>query len=129
MSSFYRSINSILSILRKPSELILMNLLYSNCLPCLTYASDVVEFSCAEMRQCNVALNDAIRRIYSYNRWESTRMLRQQLGFQNVNKIFSKRVKISLIELLKVTTLLLLVWPIYHDYLCLMISLFIDKCS
>ena len=91
MSSFYRSINSILSIFRKPSELVLMNLLYSNCVPCLTYASDVVEFSCAEMRQCNVALNDAICRIYSYNRWESTRMLRQQLGFPNVYEIFSKR--------------------------------------
>ena len=70
-----------------------MNLLYSNCVPNLTYAADVVEFSSNDMRTCNIALNDAIRRIYSYNRWESTRSLRQDLGFPNVYEIFSKRSK------------------------------------
>ena len=93
LASFYRSINSILSVMRKPDKLILMNLLYSNCVPNLTYAADVVEFSSNDMRTCNIALNDAIRRIYSYNRWESTRSLRQDLGFPNVYEIFSKRSK------------------------------------
>ena len=93
LSSFYRSANSILSSLRKPNEMILMNLLYSNCVPCLTYASEVVEFTNSEMHACNVALNDSIRRIYSYNRWESTRSLRQQLGFPSICEIFHSRQK------------------------------------
>ena len=68
-----------------------MNLQYSNCVPCLTYAAEVVEFRSSEMNSLNVALNDAIRRIFSYNRWESTRSLRQQLGFQKVLEIFHSR--------------------------------------
>ena len=44
-----------------------------------------------EIQEMNVALNDAIRRIFSYNRWESTRTLRQQLGFPNITEIFQKR--------------------------------------
>ena len=91
LASFYRSVNSILSATRKPCPLVLMNLLYSNCLPNLTYAAEVVEFPSKDMHECNVALNDAIRRIYSFNRWESTRELRQQLGFPNVYEAFSKR--------------------------------------
>ena len=43
------------------------------------------------MRQCNIALNDAIRRIFSYNRWESTRLLRQQQGYPNLYEIFYDR--------------------------------------
>ena len=91
LSSFYRSFNSLLSTVRKPNELVLMNLLYSNCVPCLTYAAEVKELPSSEMQSSNVALNDSIRRIFSYNRWESTRTLRQQLGFLNITEIFQSR--------------------------------------
>ena len=50
-------------------------------------------------------------------------------AFQMSMKYFPNVVKISLIELFKATTLLLLVWPIYHEYLCLMIDLLIVQCS
>ena len=93
LSSFYRSVNSLLSSIRQPNELILMKLLFSNCVPCLTYASEVVEYNGSTMNNLNVALNDAIRRIFSYNRWESTRSLRQHLGYPNVNEIFYTRPK------------------------------------
>ena len=68
-----------------------MNLLYSNCIPNLTYAAEVKDVTSREMQKLNTALNDAIRRIFSYNRWESTRELRQQLGFPNVTEIFRSR--------------------------------------
>ena len=68
-----------------------MNLLYSNCVPSLTYASEVKDLTSSEMHDCNVALNDSIRRIFSYNRWESTRTLRQELGFSNITEIFQSR--------------------------------------
>ena len=70
-----------------------MNLLYTNCVPCLTYAAEAIEYSSRDMNALNVALNDSIRRIFSYNRWEGTRSLRQQLGFPNVLDIFASRHK------------------------------------
>ena len=91
LASFYRAVNSILSVLRKPDELVLMNLLYSNCVPILTYGAEVVEFSNTDMRDCNTAINDAIRKIYSYNRWESTRFLRENLGFPSIYEIYRRR--------------------------------------
>ena len=91
LGKFYRSFNSIISSVKKPNELVLMQLLYSNCIPCLSYASEVKDVTSREMQECNVALNDSIRRIFSYNRWESTRSLRQQLGYPNVSEIFRSR--------------------------------------
>ena len=93
LASFYRSVNSILSVLRKPDEHVLMNLLFSNCVPILSYGAETVEFSSTEMRECNTAINDAIRKIYSYHRWESTRLLRQSAGFPSIYEIFARRSK------------------------------------
>ena len=93
LSSFYRAVNSIFSVMRKPDELVLMNLLYSNCVPILSYGAETVEFSSKDLRDCNTAINDAIRKIYSYNRWESTRLLRQSLGFPSIYEIFCRRSK------------------------------------
>ena len=76
LRSFRSSANSILSAVKKPSEQIFMQLLYSICVPILTYATEIKEFSCADMLECHVALNDAIRRVFGYNRWESTTVRR-----------------------------------------------------
>ena len=89
--AFYASCNSILRSIRRPNELVLMNLLYSNCVPNLTYCAEVKELSNANMHRCNVALNDSIRRIFTYHRWESTRQLRQQLDLPNIYEIFHSR--------------------------------------
>ena len=91
LNSFYASANSILRSMRRPNELVLMNLLYSKCVPILTYCAEVKELSNADMHKCNVALNDCIRRIFTYHRWESTRQLRQQLSLPNVYEIFHSR--------------------------------------
>ena len=68
-----------------------MNLLFSNCVPILTYGCETVEFSASDMRTFNIAINDAIRKIYSYQRWESVRDLRQSAGFPSIYDIFSRR--------------------------------------
>ena len=75
--NFYRSANSILNALQKPSDEVLMQLLFTNCVPTLTYACAVKEYPSAQMLECHVALNDAIRKIFTYNRWESVRELRK----------------------------------------------------
>ncbi len=74
-SSFYRSSNSILNVLKKPSKPVLKRLQYRICIPNLTYACDVVNYHHKGKESLHVALNDAVRRIYSYNRWESIQTL------------------------------------------------------
>ena len=77
----------------KPNDLVQMYLLYSNCIPTLTYAAEVKQYKCNDMTDCNTAVNDAIRRIFSYNRWESPRGLRQALGLPGLYEIFASRKK------------------------------------
>ena len=68
--NFYRSANSILNVLKKPDECVLMHLLYTNCVPILTYACAVKKYPSREMQDCTTALNNSIRRIFTYNTWE-----------------------------------------------------------
>ena len=91
LRSYYCAVNSLLSAVQRPNDLVLMKLLYSNCVPVLTYAAEVRDMSSSDMHCYNVALNDSIRRIFSYHRWESTRYLRQHLGYQNITEIFHTR--------------------------------------
>ena len=58
LSSFFCSANTILNVLKKPSEQVLMQLLYTNCVPILTYACEVKSFTGREMTRYDVALND-----------------------------------------------------------------------
>ena len=90
-TSFYRSSNSILNVLKKPSKAVLMRLLFSICVPNITYGCDVVNYHHKAKESLHIAVNDAIRRIYSYNRWESIRTLRQSEGYDSVTEIFSQR--------------------------------------
>ena len=87
--NFYRSANSILNALQKPTDEVLMQLLYTNCVPTLTYACAVKEYPPAQMLECHVALNDAIRKIFTYNRWESVRDLRKSYGCKSLSEIFA----------------------------------------
>ena len=81
--------NSILNVLQKPSEEVSMQLLNTNCVPILTYASAVKVFSAKEMTMCTVALNDAIQKIVTFNRWESVRSLRENFGYKSLYDIFA----------------------------------------
>ena len=91
LSAFYCSANTILNALHGPSKEVQMKLLYTNCVPLLTYACDVRKDSSRELTQMEVAVNDSIRKIFTYNRWESTRFLRMSHGFDSVTEIFAKR--------------------------------------
>ena len=90
-SAFFRSANSILRVAGKPSETVLMRLLYSVCVPNVTYACDVTDFKSKDIESLHIAVNDAIRRIFSYNRWESIRDLRDSMGYQSITQIFAHR--------------------------------------
>ena len=93
LGSFYRSANSVLNVTRRPSENVLMKILYSISVPNLTYACDAIDFPVKEMNRLHVALNDAIRKIFTYSRWESVKTLRESFGYMSVTEIFAKRKK------------------------------------
>ena len=93
LRSFYRASNSVLNNLHRPDETIQMQLLYSHCIPCFSYACAMKEYSSRQMTECTVALNDAIRKIFSFNRWESVRALREGFGYPCLTEIFAKAKK------------------------------------
>ena len=90
LMSFYRAFNAILSTRGKPSDEILMQLMYTNCVSILTYGNGVKEFSSRQMTDCNTAVNNAIRRIFTFHRWESTRSLREGLGYKSLTELFAE---------------------------------------
>ena len=91
LTQFLRCANTILNAPSKPSEKIQMKLLYSNCVPVMTYGSEIVDYSSAEMYSLHVKINDAIRKIFSFNRWESVRYLRTDHGYLSIYEIFEQR--------------------------------------
>ena len=66
LMTFFRATNSILNALQGAQEHVLLTLLYTNCVPILTYACAVKEFSNSEMSDCNVAMNNACRKIFGF---------------------------------------------------------------
>ena len=91
MIRFRSSANTILNASSKSSEPVLMKLLFTICVPHLTYASEVLAFSTRQLQPMNVALNDCIRRIFGYDRWESVRFLRISSGYPSLTDTFHAR--------------------------------------
>ena len=89
LSNFHCSANTILNVLHGPSELVQMQLFYTNCVPLMTYCCEIKR--CSGMTRMDVALNDCIRKIFSYNIRESTRYLRQSLGYKSITEIYAER--------------------------------------
>ena len=99
LRSFYRAFNSIASILNDMDEMVLMKLLYSNCVSILTYACAVKNYSAKEKNDCHTAVNHAIRKIFSFQRYESIRFLREFYDYSSLTDIFTKaerKFKLSL---------------------------------
>ena len=90
LRGFFGSVNSIFSLLTKPKENVLLQLLYSNCVPKLTYGASVKNLSAGEKHQYNVAVNNAVRRIFGFRYWQSIRQLREFYGFDPIEVIFAK---------------------------------------
>ena len=89
LRSFHRASNAIFYSPVKPHEQILMTLLYTNCVPILSYACAVKEYSPSNMSDCNTAINNAIRKIFSFSRTESVRHLRSCFGHNSIYEIFA----------------------------------------
>ena len=54
-----------------------------------TYGCAVKEFPARQMLDCNTAVNNAIRHIFTYHRWQSIRVLRESFGYKSLSDIFA----------------------------------------
>ena len=91
LKGFFRASNSVLNVNGKPNVDILMKILYSVCVPKLLYACEVKDLTNNEMLKLNTAVNDAIRKIFSFSRRESTREIRMRYGHDSISEIFHRR--------------------------------------
>ena len=93
LKSFYRASDSMINALHKPSEEVLMQLFFSNCVSILAYGLEVKEYLARDMRSIHVAMNDGIRKIFGWNRWESVRELRSTFGYKDIYIMAESRRK------------------------------------
>ena len=93
LRGFFGSVNSVLSSTSRPKENVLMQLLYSNCVPKLTYGAAVKDYNAFEKNQLNVAVNNAIRRIFGFRLWQSIRQIREFYGYDAIEVMIAKARK------------------------------------
>ena len=84
LGTFYRAANSVLNVLTDAHEDVLMSLLYSNCIPIISDACAVKQFSSSEMTNCNTAINSVIRKIFGFAHRQSVRTLREISGYKSI---------------------------------------------
>ena len=51
------------------------------------------DYPSRQMQNCNTAVNDALRLIFGYHRWESVRQLRESFGYKSLTDIFGRSRK------------------------------------
>ena len=88
LSSFFRATNAVINVLKGAHEHTLMMLLHSNCVPILTYACAVKQYSSSDMDDCDVAMNGAFRKIFGLTDYLSIRPLRASFGFTSLDDTF-----------------------------------------
>ena len=93
LRGFFGSANSVLSSLMKPRENVSMQLLYSNCVPKLTFGAAVKDLTSSEMNQFNVAVNTAVRRIFGFRQWQSIRQIREVYSYDSIEVLYEKAKK------------------------------------
>ena len=47
-------------------------------------------FLIAKLQDCTTEINDSLRLIFGYNRWESVRTLRESFGYKSLVELFQK---------------------------------------
>ena len=88
LRSFHRAFNSIFYSSECPNEQVLVELLYTNCVPILSYASGVKMFKTGDIKLCQLAVNSAFRKIFKSGRTDSMTNLREFFGKKSMKDIF-----------------------------------------
>ena len=97
--SFYRTSNCLINSVYKPSKEVLMHLFYTYCVPRLTYGAQVTSFNYRDTHAMSIALNDAIRKIFGWNRWQSESELRNIMDYKSIEILFARMKRSFLLNL------------------------------
>ena len=87
MRKFYASANAICSHVKYASEITVLFLLETFCLPLLSYACEALSFSKQQLNQLNVCWNRAYRKAFHMRSWESVKELQalcERLDFKHL---------------------------------------------
>ena len=88
LRSFHRAFNSIFYSSECPNEQVLVELLYTNCVPILTHTGGVKLFKNNDLNLCQLAVNSAFRKIFKSGRTDSMTNLREFFGKKSIKCIF-----------------------------------------
>ena len=92
VKSFYRCANAILRIDGRSDEIVMLQLLESQCVSILSYAVEVIHVADRdERRRLRVAYNSIFRRLFGYKDWESVTELQHALKRPTWEELVEKR--------------------------------------
>ena len=92
IKSFYRATNAILRIDGRSDEMVMLQLLESQCISILTYAVEVIHVADRdERRKLRVAYNSVFRKVFGYRDWESVSNLQHALKRPTWEELLEKR--------------------------------------
>ena len=92
VKSFYRSANAILRIDGRSDEIVMLQLLESQCISILSYAMEVIHVADRdECRRLRVAYNSIFRKLFGYRDWESVTELQHALQRPTWEELIEKR--------------------------------------
>ena len=92
VKSFYRCANAILRIDGRSNEMVMLQLMESQCISILTYAIEVICVANRdERRRLRVAYNSVFRKIFGYRDWESVTELQHALKRPTWEELVEKR--------------------------------------
>ena len=92
IKAFYRATNAILRIDGRSDEMVMLQLLESQCISILTYAVEVIHVADRdERRKLRVAYNSVFRKVFGYRDWESVSDLQHALKRPTWEELLEKR--------------------------------------
>ena len=92
VKSFYRALNSILRIEGRSSDMILLQLIETHCVPVLCYAVEMITVANRdERRSLRVAYNSVFRKLFGYRSFESVTNLQHSLGRPTWEELVERR--------------------------------------
>ena len=87
--TFYCAFNSIFSVTNGFDECVLLKLLYTNCVSIIICDIGVKRYSGTQKMCCNTAVNHAIRKIFTLQRYQSIRFLRENSNFKSLTELIA----------------------------------------
>ena len=92
VKKFYRCLNSILRIEGQSTDVVMLRLLETHCVPLLTYAIEIIHVANQdERRQLRVAYNSVFRKTFGYRRSESVTALQHFLNRPTWEELIAKK--------------------------------------